>query len=308
MRKWSKRSQKVYDELDPRLQRYLDRTLREVADITLLEGHRGKAAQDAAYFGKPQRSKLRWPRSKHNAKPSLAVDFRPYPRPPSELGLWAGLAYIAGRIIHMASVEGVAIRWGGNWNSDGDFSTQPFADLYHLELVDTKPKTKTWMKNALAGTLGCLSLVLAGNLFELTDWQEACRYTRSTYSCAGIDEPTIVYETMRDGDLGYYGGGDTIHVNKDLQGISRQVTIFHEMVHYLQAQSGKHTIPGTARDVCAAEAETFAFTDVYKGTFGLAPLGSSWWRYYPMCWPYYAPAGGYNLLHPLPYVDPPPPQ
>jgi peptidoglycan L-alanyl-D-glutamate endopeptidase CwlK len=43
----------------------------------VLCGHRGQEAQDTAF--KQGASKLKWPNSKHNKTPSLAVDIAPYP-------------------------------------------------------------------------------------------------------------------------------------------------------------------------------------------------------------------------------------
>ena len=46
------------------------------SDLTVLCGHRGEKEQNAAFDA--GRSKLRYPRSKHNGFPSLAVDVAPY--------------------------------------------------------------------------------------------------------------------------------------------------------------------------------------------------------------------------------------
>lgn len=138
MRGWSKASKEVYDTLDPRLQHYVDRALQEVADISLVCGHRGQAEQNEYYYSQPQRSKLPWPEGKHNKLPSLAVDFRPYPMPDRPEKLWASLAYVAGSIIQMAAEDGITIRWGGDWDSDGDLTDQSFDDLFHLEIVDAE--------------------------------------------------------------------------------------------------------------------------------------------------------------------------
>ncbi len=136
MRKWGTRSLEVYNELDPRLQHYLDRVLAEVADVSLTCGHRPQAEQNAAYYAIPQRSKVMWPNGRHNSLPSLAVDFRPWPMPNRPEKLWASLAYVAGRIIQMAAEDGVVIRWGGDWDGDGDLTDQNWDDLFHLEIVD----------------------------------------------------------------------------------------------------------------------------------------------------------------------------
>jgi len=44
-------------------------------DLTILCGHRGQAEQEKAY--KAGASRLRWPNSKHNQTPSMAVDVAP---------------------------------------------------------------------------------------------------------------------------------------------------------------------------------------------------------------------------------------
>ena len=136
MRKWGKQSKKVRSELCENLQHYMDRALNEVADISLLCGHRNAVEQNKAYYGEPQRSKLPWPKGKHNNLPSTAVDFQPYPLPDDERKLWGSLAYVAGRVIQMAAEDGVTIRWGGDWNYNGDLTDQTFDDLFHLEIVD----------------------------------------------------------------------------------------------------------------------------------------------------------------------------
>lgn len=134
MRKWGKRSQEVYDELDPRLQRVCDRVLHEVADISLIDGFRNKETQDKAFAS--GNSEVEWPNGKHNKWPSLAVDFQTYPKPKRPKVLWASLGYIAGRMIQIGIEEGVALRWGGDWDRDGDVTDQSFYDLFHIEIVD----------------------------------------------------------------------------------------------------------------------------------------------------------------------------
>lgn len=136
MRKWGKRSKRNYDTLDPRLQFYLDWALQEVADISLICGHRGQKEQNEYYYGSPQRSKLPWPKGRHNKLPSMAVDFQPWPMPNRSEKLWASLAYIAGRIIQRAAQDDVVIRWGGDWDGDGDLTDQNFDDLFHIEIKE----------------------------------------------------------------------------------------------------------------------------------------------------------------------------
>jgi hypothetical protein len=131
MRTWSPKSQKVYDTLDPRLQKLVTRIRDEVCDITLVTGHRTKEEQNALY---PRYTKLKWPDGKHNKLPSVAVDLQPYPYPDYEPKLWGALGYIAGHAFRIAQEEGFSIRWGGDWDRDGDLTDQNFDDLFHLEV------------------------------------------------------------------------------------------------------------------------------------------------------------------------------
>lgn len=135
MRIWGTDSQRVYDELDSRLQLVMTRVRDEVGDLTLVEGFRDEIRQNRMFdLGASQ---LRWPDGKHNQKPSKAVDMQPYPLPDTEDKLWAGLAYLASAAILIAKEEGVTLRWGGDWNRNGSLTDQKFYDLFHLEIVDT---------------------------------------------------------------------------------------------------------------------------------------------------------------------------
>jgi len=139
MRKWSKRSQLVWNDLDPRLQILTTRIRDEVVDVSLISGYRGPDIQNEHYANGT--STLRWPDSKHNKKPSLAVDLQPYPYPRSEPKLWGALGYIAGRAFAIAQEEGFNIRWGGDWNGNGDLTDQNFDDLFHIEVLDEEMDT-----------------------------------------------------------------------------------------------------------------------------------------------------------------------
>lgn len=134
MRTWSKDSQEVYDELDTRLQRVVTRVRDEIGDISLLEGFRNEELQNKQFDNGT--STLRWPDGLHNKQPALAVDFRQYPWPGSQELQWAGLAYLASAAILIAKDEGVTLRWGGDWNRDGNMVGQDFYDLFHLEIVE----------------------------------------------------------------------------------------------------------------------------------------------------------------------------
>jgi len=99
-------------------------------DCTILCGRRGKAEQQRAYL--EGNSKLQWPDSKHNGTPSRAVDVAPYPID------WRGFARFhrfAGFVLGVATMLGVKLRNGGDWDRDFDLKDQKFNDVMHFELL-----------------------------------------------------------------------------------------------------------------------------------------------------------------------------
>jgi len=139
MNTWGRKSKRVYDTLDPRLQILVTRIRDEVCDVSLTSGYRDFMEQNALF--EASASTLRWPDSKHNKNPSIAVDLQPYPYPTYEPKLWGALGYIAGRAYAIAAEEGFQIRWGGDWDGDGDLTDQKFDDLFHLELMNETTDT-----------------------------------------------------------------------------------------------------------------------------------------------------------------------
>jgi len=43
--------------------------------------------------------------------------------------------YMGGIVRGVASQMGVKVRWGGDWDSDGEIKDNNFDDLVHIELV-----------------------------------------------------------------------------------------------------------------------------------------------------------------------------
>ena len=126
---YSKNSQARLDTCDPRLRELFNEIIRHY-DCAILEGRRGKQTQNE--YHRTGRSKLRWPRSKHNKTPSLAVDVAPYPVDWNE---GRRFYHFAGFVEGVASQMGLRVRWGGDWDGDREFSDQNFHDLPHFELV-----------------------------------------------------------------------------------------------------------------------------------------------------------------------------
>ena len=73
---FSKQSQERLSTCHPDLQSVCRELIKQY-DFAVLCGQRTKAEQDAAF--KTGNSRLKYPQSKHNSKPSLAVDIAPYP-------------------------------------------------------------------------------------------------------------------------------------------------------------------------------------------------------------------------------------
>jgi len=150
------KSNGVLDSITPLLQTLMNKVVKHY-DITLLEGHRAEEPQNELFSGGA--SKVKWPDSRHNTNPSMAVDVCPYPIPKE----WGDLGWLTGKARDKAWKERVKfyqmvsviqfcweqmlveeetaaharkyqLRFGADWDGDGDYSDQAFDDLVHVEL------------------------------------------------------------------------------------------------------------------------------------------------------------------------------
>ena len=128
MPKFSKRSKQHLSEADKQLQDLFNEVIL-YWDCTVLCGHRDKETQDAAY--KNKKSKVKWPNSKHNNKPSMAVDVAPYPIDWDDIDRFRRFAWFVKGI---ATARGINIRMGADWDGDNDIDDQTFHDIPHFEL------------------------------------------------------------------------------------------------------------------------------------------------------------------------------
>lgn len=119
---------------DPRLQVVMKAAISQgIMDMTVTEGHRDQATQDK-YFSEGK-SRVQYPNGKHNSIPSMAVDVAPFVNGKLSYDQ-RHCCHMAGIILGIAASLGVKLRWGGNWDSDGEPVTdQDFQDLVHFELV-----------------------------------------------------------------------------------------------------------------------------------------------------------------------------
>lgn len=114
--------------------------LAKLVNTSVFCGHRGQTEQNKAFLD--GKSQLKWPESKHNALPSMAIDSGPYFvdlrntdwEDHKAYAVFAGYVmciarqlYAEGKITHL-------VRWGGDWDMDGRTLDQTFHDLPHFEL------------------------------------------------------------------------------------------------------------------------------------------------------------------------------
>jgi len=135
MPKFSNSSKKKLESCDKRLQAIFN-TIIEDVDIKIICGHRGEREQNQAYD--KGYSKLKYPQSKHNSKPSKAVDVMLWYKKEPHVR-WddhKGQAYLAGYVKGLARAMGFKIRWGGDWDSDNIFDDQTFFDIPHFEIIE----------------------------------------------------------------------------------------------------------------------------------------------------------------------------
>jgi len=107
-------------------------------DCTIVCGHRDKADQDKAFA--EGKSKLQYPRSKHNSSPSMAVDAAPFENGSIDWSKSQMIAFafyvkgIADQLYRIGSMKH-RIRLGADWNSDNDIDDETFLDAPHFELI-----------------------------------------------------------------------------------------------------------------------------------------------------------------------------
>ncbi len=130
MPKFGSKSLEKLSTCDKRLQLVFNEVVKTV-DCSVLEGHRGKARQNALYF--EGKSKVKYPKGRHNANPSRAVDVVPYPVDWDDRERFH---LFAGFVIGTASQLGIKLRWGGDWNINWFVDDNKVDDVPHFELID----------------------------------------------------------------------------------------------------------------------------------------------------------------------------
>jgi peptidoglycan L-alanyl-D-glutamate endopeptidase CwlK len=128
MPSFGEKSRKNLETCDVELQELFNEVVKNF-DCSVLCGHRSEEDQNEAF--RANRSKLKFPDSKHNFKPSRAVDVVPYP---IDWGNLNRFYMFGGYVKGIAEKLGIKIRWGGDWDNDTMTDDQRFMDLPHFEL------------------------------------------------------------------------------------------------------------------------------------------------------------------------------
>jgi len=124
MYKLGKRSQERLRGVNSQLVNILFELVK-IMDITVLEGVRTQERQDKLVAEGKSKTKF----SKHIT--GQAVDLAPYPIDWEDRDRFH---YMGGMVRGIAQQMGYKIRWGGDWDSDGETKDNNFDDLVHIEL------------------------------------------------------------------------------------------------------------------------------------------------------------------------------
>jgi len=126
MPKFGKRSKERLRGVDTRLVNVLNELVK-IMDVTIIEGLRSKQRQEILLQEGKTKSKF----SKHIE--GKAVDLAPYPIDWEDRDRFH---YMGGMIRGIAKQLNINVRWGGDWDSDGETKDNRFDDLVHVEIKD----------------------------------------------------------------------------------------------------------------------------------------------------------------------------
>ena len=124
MPKFGKRSKERLRGIDARLVSVLNELVK-IMDVTIIEGLRSEQRQEKLLKEGSTKTKF----SKHIE--GKAVDLAPYPIDWKDRDRFH---YMGGMIRGIAKQLNVNVRWGGDWDSDGETKDNRFDDLVHVEI------------------------------------------------------------------------------------------------------------------------------------------------------------------------------
>jgi len=103
-------------------------------DCTVVCGHRGEEEQEKAF--REHKSKVHYPNSYHNKKPSLAIDLAPYDHtirsiPWNDINRFRDFGFF---VMGIAAAKDIPITWGADWNKNYDVEDERWCDWPHFQL------------------------------------------------------------------------------------------------------------------------------------------------------------------------------
>ena len=134
MPRFGSRSRKNLDTCHPDLQKVFNEVIKYV-DCSVLEGHRGEERQNKLY--EEGKTKVRYPKGRHNSDPSNAVDVTPYPVDWDDR---ERQTLFAGFVLGIAKSMDIELRWGGDWDRDFKVVDNRFDDFPHFEIYGDKKR------------------------------------------------------------------------------------------------------------------------------------------------------------------------
>ena len=124
MPKFGKRSKERLRGIDARLVSVLNELVK-IMDVTIIEGLRSEQRQEKLLKEGSTKTKF----SKHIT--GKAVDLAPYPIDWKDRDRFH---YMGGMIRGIAKQLNIPVRWGGDWDGDGETKDNKFDDLVHVEI------------------------------------------------------------------------------------------------------------------------------------------------------------------------------
>tara|TARA_R100000656_G_scaffold28643_1_gene24983 strand:+ start:223 stop:600 length:378 start_codon:yes stop_codon:yes gene_type:complete len=124
MPRFGKRSKERLRGVDTKLVNVLNQLIK-IMDVTIIEGVRSAERQEELLKKKATKTKY----SKHME--GKAVDLAPYPIDWEDRERFH---YMGGMLRGIGHQLGTPVRWGGDWDSDGEIKDNSFDDLVHVEI------------------------------------------------------------------------------------------------------------------------------------------------------------------------------
>jgi peptidoglycan L-alanyl-D-glutamate endopeptidase CwlK len=110
------------------LQKVFNEVIKYV-DCSVLEGHRNEERQNKLF--EEGKTKVKYPKGRHNSSPSRAVDVTPYPVDWDDR---ERQTLFAGFVLGIARSMDIKLRWGGDWDMDFEVMDNRFDDFPHFEI------------------------------------------------------------------------------------------------------------------------------------------------------------------------------